>query len=254
MARLDAILSGALAVLVLLCTLTGVLVPNFYRRVPAVLLPGTFGQDWTSLAAVPVLLWATRAGVRGSRRGKIVWAGLLTYYLYGYALYAFGPQLTVLYPLYVLIVGVSAFALIRVSMSLDVPAFASRLRGHIPARRIATLFVGIVVVLAPVWVAMMIATIQTGAPSPFTTIHVLDLAFVFPALLITALGLRRQQPWSYLLAGPLLILSATMMGSLVISEAIAALRFTPDPVPLTIVFGLVALAATLLASAYLRVL
>jgi hypothetical protein len=36
----------------------------------------------------------------------------------------------------------------------------------------------------------------------------------------------------YVLAGPLLVLAATMMGSLVISEIIAAARFTPtSPCP-----------------------
>ena len=55
------------------------------------------------------------------------------------------------------------------------------------------------------------------------------------------------------LAGPLLILSATMMGSLVISEIIAAVRFTPDPLLLSLVFALIALAATLLTGSYLRV-
>ena len=233
-------MSGAIAVAVLTCTLAGLLDPDFYHLVNPVLLPGTYGQDWMSLAAVPVFLWAIRSAKRGSLRGLIVWLGLLAYYLYGYALYAFGPQYTSRYPLYVAIVGLAAFTLVMVSLSLDIPAFDSHLRGRIPARLISALFLTIVISLAPVWMAMMISAIRDGKPSLFATIHVLDLAFVFPTLIVTAFGLWRQRPWSYVLAGPMLVLAATMMGSLVVSEIIAAARFAPDPLPLSLMFAMIA--------------
>lgn len=101
---------------------------------------------------------------------------------------------------------------------------------------------------------MMISAILSGKPSLFTTIHVFDLAFVFPTLLTGAVGLWQRRPWGYVLAGPMLVLAATMMGSLVISEIIAAVRFTPDPFPLALTFSLIALAASLLACSYLRLL
>src|SRR6185295_1817413 len=113
------------------------------------------------------------------------------------------------------------------------------------------LFGAIVISLAPAWLAMMIAAIRDGTPSLFATIHVLDLAFVFPTLTIAAIGLWQRRPWSYGLAGPMLVLTATMMGSLVISEVIAALRFTPDPLPLSLVFAAIALAACWLTRRYL---
>ena len=209
-----AALSQDAALVVLICAAAGLVVPDFYGPVNPVLLPGTYGQDWMSLAAVPALVWATRSARRHSLRGLIVWIGLLAYYLYAYALYAFGPQYTALYPLYVAIVGLSAFALVMVSLSLDIDVFDRHLRGRLAARWTIALFVTIVVSLAPVWIAMMIAAIREGTPSLFTTIHVLDLAFVFPAMIVAAVGLWRRRPWSYVLAGPLLILSATMMGSL----------------------------------------
>ena len=247
-------LSRGTAVVVLMCVLAGLFVPGFYRLVNPILLPGSYGQDWMSLAAVPALLWGVRSATRGSLRGAIVWIGLLAYYLYAYALYAFGPQLTALYPLYVAIVGLSAFALVMVSLSLDVSAFDTLLRGRLPARWTIALFGTIAISLAPAWLAMMIAAIRDGTPSLFATIHVLDLAFVFPTLAIGAVGLWRRRPWSYVLAGPMLVLTATMMGSLVVSEVVAAMRFTPDPLPLSLVFAAIALAASWLTRGYLRLL
>ena len=174
-------LSKSTAILVLICALPGLFAPGFYRLVNPVLLPGSYGQDWMSLAIMPVFLWAIQAGKAGSLRGLIVWIGLLTFYLYAYALYAFGPQYTALYPLYVAILGLSVFALVMASLSLDTSTFDSHLRGRLPIRWIIALFGAIVLSLAPVWIAMMLKAIQGGTPSLFTTIHVLDLAFVFPA-------------------------------------------------------------------------
>ena len=142
-------------------------------------------------------------------------------------MYAFGPHYTALYPLYVAIVGLSAFALVMVSLSLDISAFYGHLRDQLPTRWIIAPF-GAIVSLAPVWLAMMMSAIRAGTPSPFATIHVLDLAFVFPTLIVAAVGLWQHRPWTYALAGPLLILGTTMMGSLVVSEVIAAVRFTPS--------------------------
>jgi hypothetical protein len=239
---------------VLICAGAGLCAPDFYRLVDPVLLPGSYGQDWMSVAAAPALMWALRSSRHGSQRGVVVWLGLLMYYLYAYALYAFGPQYTALYPLYVAIVSLCAFALVMVSRSLEISLFDMHLSGRLPRRRIITLFAGVVISLAPVWMAMMISAIHDGKPSLFTTIHVLDLAFVFPTLIVTAVGLWRRRPWSNMLAGPLLVLTATMMGSLVFSEVIAAVRFTPDPLPLAITFSLLAMIAGLLTRRYLWLL
>jgi hypothetical protein len=250
--RVAAMASGLLGVLVMASALAGLVAPGFYRLVHPVLLAGSYGQDWMSLAALPALAWAVRVAGRGSLRGVVVWLGLLAYYLYAYALYAFGPQLTALYPLYVAIVSLSSMALVAVGLSLEIPAFSGRLHGKLPTRQIIGLFGAIVMFLAPVWAAMMITAIQEGKPSVFATVHVLDLAFVFPTLIVVAIGLWGHRPWSYLLAGPLLVLTVAMMGSLVISEIIAAARFTPDPFPLSLVFALIATTACLLTRTYLR--
>jgi hypothetical protein len=250
--RVAARASGLLGALVMASALAGLFVPGFYRLVHPVLLAGSYGQDWMSLAALPALAWAVRVARRGSLRGVVVWLGLLAYYLYAFALYAFGPQLTALYPLYVAIVSLSSIALVAVSLSLERSAFDGRFHGKLPTRQIIVLFGAIVIVLAPVWVAMMITAIQEGKPSLFTTVHVLDLAFVFPTLVVAAVGLLRHRSWSYVLAGPLLVLAATMMGSLVISEIIAAARFTPDPLPLFLVFVIIAMTASFLTRSYLR--
>jgi hypothetical protein len=137
---------------------------------------------------------------------------------------------------------------------LDLDQFYRALKERAFIAPIVVLFTAIVIFLAPAWLAMMLSAIRSRTPSPFGTVHVIDLAFVFPALLVAAIGLLRGRPSSYTLAGPLLVLTAAMMGSLVIAEMIAVAWFTPDPWPLASAFTLIAVAATWLSVIYCRVL
>jgi len=243
-----------MGLLVFLCAGCGLLLPGFYRRSDPNLLAGSYGQDITSLVALIVLARAERSATHGSRRGQTVWAGLLLYYFYGYFLYFFGPQSTTLYPVYIVIPSLAFFALALMWPGIDIGAFRTSLEARLPSRSIIALFGVTVMFLSPVWLVMMVADIRRGEASPFAGVYFLDLGFVFPALIVTGVGLWQRRSWSYALAGPLLILEAWMMLSLVVSEILAGLRGTPDTVPLVVVFTLFGLAATLLSRAYLALL
>lgn len=250
--KVPAILTIILGVLVLISALAGLIVPEFYHFADPLLRPGCYSQDWVTLAALPVLFWGVRAALQGSLRGITVWLGLLAYYIYGYLVYSFAPLYTPLYPLYIAIAALSLFAAVIAGRYLDIQAFHDRLRAHIPAGLVILLFGITVVALAPVWFFQMVEAISAGKVSQFTTIHVLDLGFVFPALAAVAVGLWTHRPWSYALTGPLLVLSVTMTSSLVVGEILALLRARPDPLYLSIIFTLIALSGGLLTHMYLR--
>jgi hypothetical protein len=55
---------------------------------------------------------------------------------------------------------------------------------------------------------MVVSTIRAQTGHPFTTVFVLDLAFLIPAMVIAAVQLWRRRPVGYLLAGVLLVKSA----------------------------------------------
>src|SRR5687767_1322755 len=85
--------SMALAALMLVQSILGLLFQEQYRD--AEWIKATwFGNDWVTLIlAVPLLIVAIIMANGGSRRGQLVWLGMLGYAFYNYAYYLFGAAL-----------------------------------------------------------------------------------------------------------------------------------------------------------------
>ena len=81
-------------------------------------------------------------------------------------------------------------------------------------------------------------------------VHVLDLAFLLPAMVLTGVLLRRQHPWGLMLAVPLLVFAVTMGVGILAIFALSAIAKLPVALP-----GVVAVSAiVLLSAAYTRLL
>lgn len=238
-----ALLSVLAGLLVVVCVVTPVLVPSMYEGLAEELVAGTRGQDVMALALVPVAGWAAGATRRGSLVGPLVWLGVLAFWAYGYALLAFSMLATPLYPAYIAVLGLSVFALLTVGTGLETTRFADRLGGA-PAWPSITVLGLTVGLLAPVWLILMVGGIRDGQMPDTANVFVLDLGFIFPTMVTAILGLVRRRAWAWPLAAVLVILTAVMLGSLVIADGIAALSDVPaDPLPLVIVFAALAAAA-----------
>lgn len=243
-----AFLSALAGVLVVVCVVTPVLAPWMYEGLAEQLLAGTRGQDVMALALVPVAGWAAGATRRGSLVGPIVWPAVLAFWAYGYALLAFSMLATALYPAYIAVLGLSVFALLLVGTGVEPRRYADRFadaRGW-PSITVLSLTVGL---LGPVWLILMTGGIRDGQMPETANVFVLDLGFVFPAVVTAIVGLARRREWAWPLAASLMILTAAMLGSLVVADGIATImEVTADPLPLVIVFA--ALAAAAVAAAW----
>lgn len=61
-----------------------------------------FGNDWVTLvAAVPLLVMALVLTSLGSKRGLLLWLGMIGYAVYNYGSYLFGAALNLSFVLYV---------------------------------------------------------------------------------------------------------------------------------------------------------
>jgi hypothetical protein len=222
-----AILSGITAVLVLIAAPTGLLIPGFYDVLPSEdLLPGTYAQDLIAIVVALMLLWSIGAALRGSVRGVVVWLGTLGYLIYGYLLFSFDRLWTPLYPAYLAILGLSLFSMIGVLGQIDPKAFRRLIDDKMPARRLASIF-AILLILIPQWINFMMRNITTQQPDYFNSVIVIDLSFVIPAALVTAVYLWQRRDWGFVFAGLFLVKISTMGWSLVIGTFWAQSYGTP---------------------------
>jgi hypothetical protein len=147
-----------------------------------------------------------------------VWQGLLLYLVYSYVLYAFYIHFGPLFLVYVSALGLSFYALIGSILSVDLTGLALELARTRHERLMSTLLMMVGVLFTFLWLAEIVAALVQGAvPSsvtevglPVNPIHVLDLALLLPAVLLTAVLLRRRNPYGFVFAAPLAIFLIAM--------------------------------------------
>src|SRR5215217_9253106 len=127
-------LSTALAVLMIMQSVLGRLLPGQYRDAEWIRLTW-FGNDWVTLVvAMPLLVASLLLARRGSVRGLLLWLGMLGYGAYNYAYYMLGAALNAFFPLYIAALLLSVVTLILALLRIEVAEIAATFRPKTPVR------------------------------------------------------------------------------------------------------------------------
>ena len=216
----------ALAALVTTTSLLGLLVDWPYAAETVNWRSQAQGQDLGNLLAVAALLGGGFGWWRGSLRGFVVWAGSLLYLVYAFAIYAVALHFGPLFLAYLAVLGLSSFSL----------GFEVRRRSHDVwvAGRARTGGSWVLIVIGTVfgllWLSSIIPALATGqVPVELTAaglvanpVHVLDLALVLPAMVLTGLQALRGRNDGLLWLVPWLTFS-TLMGASVAAAMVLIL-------------------------------
>jgi hypothetical protein len=251
-------LTVLILVLLPLATLTGLLVPGFYRDT-AWMIPQARGQDLVTLLAIePLLIVAFLAYRTRPLAATLAWAGALSYVLYSYAMYSYTTYFNVLFLVYVALFSASLFALIDLLAHLDPERVRAAMKTTLPTRMIAVFcaLVGLFFLVA--WLGQIVpATLQGTVPEPIllaktptSAVHVQDLAVVLPLFFLAAIWLWRRRPWGFALAPILLILTDVMLLALLAMGAFMAQAGFAGSLDMAPVFGVLALVSLALTGVY----
>lgn len=246
------ILSTVAALLALVVAAGGLLVDGLYEPfMPTTLLQvGAQAQDLVTVIVAATLLATISRARQGSLRALILWPGWLLYLLYGYLLWSFDAVYTLFFPAYLGIVSLCAFSLIYLLGSLAPDAFRTHLSEGMPRRAIAAVL-AIPALMVPPWLVFAVQGAMTGEPASINTVLVLDLGFLIPACVLTAVLVWRGRPRGFIFAGPLLVKMVTTGGALVISSVWGSLEGVPlDPV--LPVYAFMVLAGGAALATYMR--
>lgn len=217
--RSSYVLSALIAVLALIAAGGGLLIDDLYQG-NALLVAGWHGNDLVTLiVAIPTLVASLVLSVRGSRRARLVWLGMLAYTLYNFAYYLFGTTFNSFFLLYVALFDLSMFALLFALVRLDVDAIGRSFSSGTPVKWIAAYMGFVALGLTVVYGAQSLSFVMTGKVPEIVTLtgHVtnvvfaLDLSLVVPWFILGAIWLWQRRPWGYVLATILNVKGAVYM-------------------------------------------
>lgn len=251
--------SVLVSVLVAITSLCGILSEQTYARETPAWAVQAVGQDWANLAVVVLLLVSTYFVWNRSLRGYLVWLGAYLYLVYAFAIYAFAVHFQFLFLAYVLVLGLSFYTLVGGLLAVP-PATIARALAENPAAKAASVLLFVIGALfTALWLSEIVpnlvaATVPASLEETqlwVNPVHVLDLAFLLPGMIVTSVLLRRGQFLGNLMAVPLLVFSAVMGLGIVVNFVLSAVRGLPYPLPAAVVVGAIVLLSSWFARQFL---
>ena len=241
-------LTGPIAILVAIAAGAGFFIEDLYRDAP-VNAAQAVGQDLITLVvALPVLIVSAVLALHGSMRAHLVWLGALGYLVYTYLSYALAIEFNSLFLLYVALVGLSLYILIGGLATTDFAEIKARFSRETPLKAVS-IFLGVVAVLIYfMWLSEDIPALLAGevpqdvieAEAPTDVVHVLNMALLLPANVLTAIWLWRRRAQGYVLAGTMLsLLSILVLAiiSMLVFQVLYGVVAVAEAVGIVVVFG-----------------
>ena len=199
-------LSILAALLAIAGNIVALVVPGIYASLTVAFLPQAIAQDIASLVMVsPLWLILAFLALRGSLRAYLLWLGVLTFTVYNYVIYTFSVPFGSLFLLWVAVLGLTLFALIGGVVSVDHEVVKSSFKSQRAIKVVAWFLIVTGFLFAFLWLSEDVPALLSGnTPQslvdmaiPTNPVHILDLGFFLPAVMITGILLLKQKPFAY---------------------------------------------------------
>jgi hypothetical protein len=234
-------------------------VPGMYRD-PELVVDQSHGYDLANLIVALVLELSIVVAARGSLRARLIAIGALGCLAYSFVTYAF---LIVLNPATLLYMAVLAFAgwsFVFGFTRVDNAKVQAVLRGRLARRTTACFLVILAALFGMTWLSQISAADFSGnlpaelAASgwPMNPVYVLDLGFVLPLALMTAVGLARHRPAAERIAVSFVVFVALLAMSILLMAGSSTLAGQPLQTPMIVIFVTVLAVSTAVAALALR--
>lgn len=204
-----------------ICTVFGETVKLYnkgiYARNSISMASQAIAQDMiTLLVGIPIILLSLLLIRRKKSKGIFLYTGIMGYFLYTYASYAFLMIYNQLYLIYVALMALGFYSFIGGLFAIREKKTVEYFTEKFPAKSLSTFLFVTGSVIGLLWLSKVIPTIPNGsAPAElehYATIVIqsLDLGVVVPACIVTGVLLRKRNEWGYILSVVLVVKGVTM--------------------------------------------
>lgn len=194
-------LSVPLSLLVGIVSIVGIFSPNFYENETLNWQVQSLGQDIIDLVLiVPILITTSLLTFKNRTIGVLLWAGVIAYLAYTFAIYSFDVKFNKLFIAYCLTLGLSFYSFLNfIFIQLSWPAVL-KIEKTVIRKVIGVYFIAIAVLFYFLWLSEIVPAIIHGttpkilldAGLPTNPVHVLDLAIFLPGIFIIGILLLRD--------------------------------------------------------------
>jgi hypothetical protein len=208
-------------------------VGSIYAGLTPTFLPQALAQDTANLAlASPALLILAALALRSSLRAYLLWLGVLTFTVYNYVIYAFSIPFGPLFLLWVAVLGLSIYALIGGVTAVDHRAVAARFESRRVVVAVAWFLIVTAILFALLWLSEDVPALLAGSRPqsladmglPTNPVHILDLGFFLPAVIVTGALLLKRTAFAYTVAPAMIVFLLLTGVPILLTPAVQATR------------------------------
>jgi len=240
-----------LAISLATVSIFGAFVPGTYERDAVSMAAQGMGQDLVDLfLVVPLLLVSFIFYTRGSRVAALIYGGTLFYILYSFVIYCFGVHFNKLFLHYCVTLGLSVYAFILFMAAIrkeDVGNWFA----EAPVKLVSGYLLFVALVFYTLWLSTLLpALISNTIPRDVeeygllvNPVHVVDIAFALPGLILGSVLLWNKRSIGYLIASIALVFMILLTIALAGMVVMLSVREIGEDFTVAIVFAALALTS-----------
>lgn len=228
-------------------SISGLVSQNIYTdRINRITKYELMGQDFVTVIISAIFAYIILFKDYRRLKVTIVWLGCVLYLFYIYAYYSFGGISSVFYLLYIAVTGLTFFIFIFILVDIIKSHPPLNITKSYPRRVLSVFLFASIFLVAGIEIQELISKtiVFQERLNPFYIFYVLDLAIVFPMIIITSVLNLMKNYWGYLFSGVALIKIVTILPAVIFNDIfhrIYAGKFLDLP------FDFIALVITLTA-------
>lgn len=236
------------AITALFLSLFGLLFQNIYTaRINRITAYELMGQDIVTAIVSAIFICIILFKNYQKIKTKIIWLGCILYLFYIYAYFSFGGISSVFYLLYIAITGLTLFLFFSILVDIATNDQLPDAAENYPRKPISVFFFISILLMTVIEIQELVSKtiILNEGLNPFHVFYVLDLAIIFPMIVIAAILNLKKTGWGYLFSGVALIKIVTILPAVIFNDIFHRLY---TGIFLDLPFDIMALVITLIAA------
>ncbi len=227
----------------------GIFIPSTYERETVSLADQGIGQDIFDLFfVVPLLLISLHFTLKKRRTAIYMLTGTVLYILYSFFIYSFGIHFNRLFLLYCFTLGLSFYLFIMLIIEFNKQKIKDWFEDRVPLKSTALFFIIIAVMFYLLWFSDIIPAIVNNSVSKSVSdynllvnpVHVMDIAFMLPGLIIISILLIKRHSFGYIFAPVFLVFIILLSFSLIAMAIMLNVKNVSEDLSLVGIFGILA--------------